>query len=99
MRKLFLVAALSLTAGCSKSDGDLPKAGAKAELPSMTVDEVDKELTAKTIQAVDCNHDQLRKKKGVLPGAILLTESDSYPASVLPADKAAKLVFYCSDPG
>jgi hypothetical protein len=100
MRKLLLVAALAIAPGCSKSsDGDPPKPGAKDELPSLTVDQVDKELAAKTIQAVDCNHEEMRKKKGVLPGAILVSGSDEYEASVLPADKGAKLVFYCADPG
>jgi len=65
----------------------------------MTVDEVERGLAAKQVQAVDCNGDKLRKQLGVVPGAILVAESDTYPASALPADKTTKLVFYCADPG
>jgi hypothetical protein len=101
MRNLLVVAALSLAslAACSKSDGDSSGAKAEANLPSMTVDEVDKAITAKEATAVDCNHDKLRQKLGVVPGAILVTSSDAYEAKELPADKTTKLVFYCADPG
>ena len=101
MRKIMLAAALSFAtlAGCSNSEGDSKGAKKAEEIPSMTVDEVDKGIAAKQVQAVDCNHDALRKKLGVVPGAILVAESDGYPASLLPADKTTKLVFYCADPG
>jgi hypothetical protein len=102
MRKLLLAFSLAASvAGCSKSDTAEagPNETKKEEIPAMTVDQVDREVAAKQVQAVDCNHDQLRKKMGVVPGAILVDGSDSYAASVLPADKAAKLVFYCADPG
>jgi hypothetical protein len=36
---------------------------------------------------------------GVVPGAILVTDDESYAATELPADKTTKLVFYCSNPG
>jgi hypothetical protein len=101
MRKLMLAAALSFAtlAGCSTSEGDNGTAKKKDEIPSMTVDEVDKGIAAKQLQAVDCNHDDLRKKLGVVPGAILVADTHDYAASLLPADKTAKLVFYCADPG
>jgi hypothetical protein len=110
MRLALLAAVLSLAAaGCSKSRpapgataapaAAAAKPAAKAEIPSLTVDEVDHELAAKQITAVDCNDNLLRKKTGVIPGAILLADIESYDASVLPADKGAKLVFYCHDPG
>jgi rhodanese-related sulfurtransferase len=95
----------SLTLGCSKSDP--PAAENKLEkqqqseaaLASLTVDEVDAQLAAHQIVAVDCNDDMLRKKLGVLPGAVLVSDDESYAASELPADKATKLVFYCHDEG
>jgi hypothetical protein len=105
MRKLLCVAALlaPLAFGCSKSD---PTAAAEAKpaqkaeaLATLTVDEVDAQMSAHQITPVDCNEDELRKKMGELPGAILVDETDSYPASVLPADKSTKLVFYCHDEG
>jgi len=101
MRNHLFVAALatsSLVLGCSKSDQAEAKAGAQDEVASMTLDEVDQGVAAKTVQAVDCNHDKLRKKMGVVPGAILVSP-DSFAATDLPADKSAKLVFYCADPG
>jgi len=101
MRKILLALSLAASIGCSKSDTAEagPNETKKEEIPAMTVDEVDRAVAAKEVQAFDCNHDQLRKKLGVVPGAILISETDSYPASVLPANKAAKLVFYCADPG
>jgi hypothetical protein len=102
MRKILLALALAGSfAGCSKSDTAEagPSDNKKDDVPAMTVDEVDHAIAAKEIQAVDCNHEMLRKKMGVLPGAILVESSNDYPASVLPANKGAKLVFYCADPG
>ncbi len=102
MRKFMLAAALSLAtlAGCSNaSEGDSKASKKKEEIPSMTVDEVDKGIAAKQLQAVDCNMDEMRKKLGVVPGAILVDDTHAYPASLLPTDKGAKLVFYCADPG
>ncbi|HEX7843289.1 MAG TPA: hypothetical protein VF469_37715 [Kofleriaceae bacterium] len=104
MRHFLLAAALSVTAvaGCSKPDkpSSMPAADkAEASLPSMTVDEVERALAANQAKAVDCNGESLRKKLGVVPGAILVTDDESYAASELPADKTTKLVFYCADPG
>jgi hypothetical protein len=95
-----LATALSLAAfsGCAKDKSDAAASKAE-EFPSMTVDEVDRALTAKEAVAVDCNGERTRKKSGVLPGAILISDEETYPASELPADKATKLVFYCADPG
>jgi hypothetical protein len=108
MRNFLLAAALSITAvaGCSKPDKTVsaPAADKTADkaadnLPSMTIDEVDRALAANEAKAVDCNGDPLRKKMGVVPSAILVTDDETYAASELPADKATKLVFYCADPG
>jgi hypothetical protein len=96
--RLALALALAATAGCSKADPPHP-AAAKEELPAMTVDEVERGLATKELQTVDCNMDETRHELGVIPGAIIVDSTDSYPASVLPADKTAKLVFYCQDPG
>ena len=105
MRKYLLAAALAVASmgGCTK-DKDKAGSGAATEsatdnLPAMTVDEVDKAVAAKQAQAVDCNGDRTRKKLGVVPGAILISDEESYAASELPADKTTKLVFYCADPG
>jgi len=104
MRNFLLAAALSITAvaGCSKPDKTVSAPAAdKAEdkLPSMTIDEVENALATNQAKAVDCNGQDTRKKMGVVPSAILVTDDESYAASELPADKTAKLVFYCADPG
>jgi len=102
---MLVAAALCVAAfaGCSKTDQ--AQAAPKAEkseaekLPTMTVDEVDRAITAKEAVAVDCNGEGLRKRAGVVPGAILVSDHESYAASELPADKQTKLVFYCANPG
>ncbi len=94
--------ALSLGAlgGCSKGGaGGGSAAKDDVQIPNITVDDADKLLTAKQAIAVDCNGDNTRKKMGVIPGAIRVDDEETYAASALPADKNAKLVFYCGGPG
>jgi len=101
MRKLLLSVALATAAvsGCSKSEE--AAAGKKAEdnLASMTVDQVEAAVTAKKAIAVDCNTDKTRQKMGIVPGAILVDDTETYPVSLLPAEKSTQLVFYCANPG
>ena len=100
MRTLLFGLALSLAAvtGCN-SDKTASADKAKEETPALSMDEVQKGIEAKTLTAVDCNGDRTRKKMGTLPGAILVTDEETFAAAELPADKGAKLVFYCMDPG
>ena len=104
MRKALFAALLATAAfACSKSDSGSatakaePAAADKAEaqIPALTPDEVEAQLTAHTITAVDVNGDSTRKKLGVVPGAIRLSDDESFAANELPADKSTKLVFYC----
>jgi hypothetical protein len=103
MRTILFVTALGASAaagGCSRVDPPAEaKPSAEAEVPSLSMDDVEKKLADKTIQAADCNHPRMRQKLGVLPGAILISSPDSFAAGELPADKTAALVFYCADPG
>jgi len=102
MRTFLFTAALlgaSLTVGCSKSDSNEASAKKAEDFPAMTMDEVEKGITDKTVTPADCNHPETRKKMGVVPGAILISDNKDFDAKELPADKAAKLVFYCADPG
>ena len=98
---LFAVLVASAALACSKSDSSgaapAPMSGDKAEakLAELTVDEVDTQIAAHQLTAVDVNGDSTRKKMGVVPGAILLSDDESFAASELPADKSTKLVFYC----
>jgi hypothetical protein len=49
------------------------------------------------IYIYDANGAQTRERFGIIPSATLLASDDDYPLSVLPANKHAKLVFYCAD--
>ena len=50
------------------------------------------------VNIYDANGWTLRSRAGVIPGAHLLTSDDKYDvANELPAEKSAKLVFYCAD--
>jgi hypothetical protein len=105
MRNVLFGVALALVAatGCSKSEDH--KATSETTKPAeetfqtMTVDQVDAEIASKQVTPVDCNGEALRKRMGVVPGAILVTDEEAYAPSELPADKTTKLVFYCSNPG
>lgn len=62
-----------------------------------TVADVATWTKSKAAIPVDANGKETRTKQGVIPGAVLLTSSSSYAVSELPADKNAKLVFYCAN--
>lgn len=98
-RRLFAtVIALAPLAACSKSEkADSSKR--EANLPAISVADATAGMETKQVTFVDCNSDKTRKKEGVIPGAILLDDEETFTASVLPADKAAKLVFYCGGRG
>jgi hypothetical protein len=50
------------------------------------------------VNIYDANGWGLRSIAGAIPGAHLLSSDDKYDvATELPADKSAKLVFYCAD--
>ena len=54
-------------------------------------------LATNACQPIDANGDLTRKKLGVIPGAVLLTDSEGYAMTELPADKGKPLVFYCTN--
>jgi len=86
-------------AGCSKADKAESTASAEpaaAKVPTVTVDQADS-IFASQGQAVDANAAPTRKSMGVIPGAVLLTDSDSYKLTELPGDKSKPLVFYCAN--
>ena len=45
----------------------------------------------------DANGPDTRTKEGIVPGATQLSSSHDFDLKVLPADKGAKLVFYCAN--
>lgn len=93
------VIALASVAGCSKDKADKPAAAEHADLPEISVADVAAGIEAKSLTVYDCNSDKTRKKVGVLPGAVLVADEEAYNANILPADKSAKIVFYCGGPG
>lgn len=97
-----VIAAVLLLGACSKSDpgpADDPEAVAAAaeQVAEIGVDELDAMLTAKDCAAFDANSKATRERQGIIPGATLLADHDGYPLSILPADKAEALVFYCAN--
>jgi hypothetical protein len=98
MRMLLLSAALAVTAasGCSKDKANAGET-AKAEFAMMSLDAVEAAIAADTVTAVDCNGERTRKKLGIVPGAIVISDEEAFAPSELPTDKTRKLVFYCSD--
>jgi rhodanese-related sulfurtransferase len=90
-RLVALGLAVALAAGCAK---DAP---APVEMASVSVDELATLVQGGQCQVVDANGDTTRKRMGVIPGATLLTDYEGYALSELPADRAKKLVFYCSN--
>ncbi|MFZ9889645.1 MAG: rhodanese-like domain-containing protein [Myxococcota bacterium] len=77
---------------------------AKGEFPTLSVEALAVRMSGsslmkdpKAVTVVDVNGAQTREKMGVIPGAVLLSSSSSFDMKVLPADKAASLVFYCSN--
>lgn len=72
--------------------------GAKTAYRTATVDEVAHMRAEKTVDVVDVNTASTREKYGVIPAARLLSSSSRYdPTAELPAEKDARLVFYCAN--
>lgn len=98
MRTILFAAALVLGAGCSKKSSTAESTEhAAAKVPTVTVDEVDQAIAKGDCTPVDANGEGTRKKLGTLPGAVLLTDSETFNVSELPQDKSKSLVFYCGN--
>lgn len=80
--------------GCSH---DKMTGEAKPSFKTATVAEVAKLHESKAAAIFDANTPEWRTKEGIIPGAKLLSSAVSYDvAKELPAQKDAKLVFYCA---
>jgi 3-mercaptopyruvate sulfurtransferase SseA len=101
MRTLLFSMVVALAAvGCSeKSNEKAGKAEVKSDLPEISIADAAAGLEAKNVTFVDCNNEKTRKKVGVIPGAILIDDEETFTADDLPPDKNTKLVFYCGGPG
>src|SRR5689334_10504171 len=89
---LALLGALSLLSTRALA-GDVKEAA--EPFGRLTVDEVQKFVDAKQVQVFD-NNGEDRFKRGRVPGAKRVSAAD-LAATDLPADKDAKLVFYCGN--
>jgi len=86
MGKILLAAAL--LAGCTKDT---------RSVSAVSVDQAAQQIAAHKAQAVDANGESTRKHMGVVPGAVLLSDSENYQLAELPKDKGTPLVFYCAN--
>ena len=102
MRSAALGLALALcvpAVACKRGDDAAAAKAAQAadKVGSLDVDALDHLITAGDCQVLDANGQPTRERMGVIPGATLLSDFESYKLDELPADKAKKLVFYCSN--
>jgi rhodanese-related sulfurtransferase len=98
MRTLLFTALLSLSVlGCSKETETVQHQKLSDSVPELTIEELDVKLASGECQAVDANGEATRKKLGVIPGAVLLTDSEAFSTAELPSDKSKTLVFYCAN--
>jgi rhodanese-related sulfurtransferase len=79
-----------LLAACSKKQEE-------HAIKTVSIAELDTMLAKGACTPVDANGPETRKNRGVIPGAIRLTDYETFAASELPADKARPLVFYCAN--
>jgi rhodanese-related sulfurtransferase len=93
---LFAIAIGTAAIGCSKSD-NADSAKVEGKVASVSIEELDGMMAKGHCSPVDANGDATRKKMGVIPGAVLLTDSDTYKPEELPNDKSRTLVFYCAN--
>jgi rhodanese-related sulfurtransferase len=108
MRTVLFASAIALAAlaACSK-DASSSSGSSRAseavtsdrivDVAAVTIDQLDTMLTTGGAQPIDANGNGTRKKLGVIPGAVLLSDSETYDIKELPADKAKPLVFYCAN--
>jgi len=94
----------SLALACGKScdcnhdkTAAAAKPAAKQAWKTVTVAEASKLSAAKQAQLFDANTAKFRAENGIIPGATLLSSSSGYELKDLPAQKDAKLVFYCAN--
>jgi rhodanese-related sulfurtransferase len=101
MRTLMLTILIACAAlpACSHGSSDAsatpPDPDKPIKLTAVTVDELARLLADQAARPVDANSDDTRRRMGIIPGAVLLRDADLLDK--LPADKAAGLVFYCTN--
>ena len=97
-RTIMLALGFALAAcntGSKETKSSEATAVAPAAVREVSVSDVANLIQKKSATIVDANGAETRETMGVVPGAILLTNSHDYALSELPAAKDTKLVFYC----
>jgi rhodanese-related sulfurtransferase len=102
---LWSAAALAplVATGCTRRSADDAAPGpiatrpARAPIATITVDELEARLARGDCRPVDANGAPTRQRLGVIPGAVLLSDYETFLPSELPADKSKGLVFYCAN--
>ena len=84
----------SAGSGCSKSRDEARPEAAQPSIAAVSVDELDRLLAHQDCLAVDANGDATRRRMGIIPGAVLLTDDS---IDKLPPDRSKSLVFYCAN--
>lgn len=85
---MMFVAVAAIATGCHRGPKDIP---------ATTSDELAASLAKGECKAVDVNSPRTRAHMGVVPNAVLLSDSEDFKPDELPADKDTSLVFYCGD--
>lgn len=87
----FALATVATTAACGTD-----KPAAKRGPGEVSVAELSRALGAGA-RAVDVNGKKLRTDVGFIPGAVLLSDYETFASTELPPDKTQPLVFYCAN--
>lgn len=100
MRKVLVVAALALALGapsaCKRSETQGSHETTAREIPAMTVDELATMLVRHEAVGVYDANGRARYEQGHIPSARFVGH-DPVTVAMLPADRAARLVFYCAN--
>jgi hypothetical protein len=96
---LSIAIVLLAVTGCSRAvgEGAATEPDAPPVVKEITPTEVAELQKQNAVHVFDANTDDFRAEHGKIPGAVLLASSSRYDLGVLPQDKSAKLVFYCTN--
>ncbi|MDX2090425.1 MAG: rhodanese-like domain-containing protein [Kofleriaceae bacterium] len=89
--------ALAVIPGCSKANEKAKQEHVDQEVAAVSIDQLETMLANNACIPVDANGEQTRRKLGTIPGAVLLSDSETFATSELPVDKTKQLVFYCAN--
>ena len=98
LTRVVVLSLATLAAGAAGCEKKAPAAKAEATaVKEISVDELAGQLAKAAVKPVDANGDKTRRDVGFIPGAVLLTDYDTFGAAEQPTDKRQPLVFYCAN--